>query len=80
MIDDYWSLKGLKQKKIDYVDRSIDIPYEIYNATAIKTLRELIIHDIKTIQDEYDTWYKHASLDMIVDDIERAINKRFGYE
>lgn len=67
-MSDDWSLKGLKQKKIDYVDKSIDIPYYIYSATAIETLRQKLIEDFN----EYE--YPIPKLAKYI------INKGFGVD
>jgi hypothetical protein len=77
---DDWNLKGLKQKLVDYIDKSIDSPYEIYTKNTIDTLREKIMRDIKEIETEYNKWHEYPSPDMIIDDITKAINKRFGVE
>lgn len=79
MIED-WSLKGLKQKLINYIDKSIDIPYEIYTKDTIDTLREKIMRDIKDIETKYDKWHEYPPPDMVIDDITKVINKRFGVE
>lgn len=68
-MSDDWSLTGLKQKKIDYVDKSIDIPYEIYHAASIETLRQKLIEDFTDI----------GMPPMPKEIVEEIINKRFGY-
>ena len=71
-MSDVWSLKGLKQKQIDYVDKSIDIPYYIYKKVAIDTLREKLIEDIQELRTDLFTGRNWKIV------VESIIKKRFG--
>jgi len=71
---DNWSLKGLKQKKIDYVDKSVDIPYFVYREECIDTLREKLIKDL------HFWWFNNSEEVMEVEDLDKIIEKRFGNE